>query len=191
MSAKADEVAAEWCALGELKPWARNPRRNDQAAERVADSIRRFGFGAPIVARKEDKRIIAGHTRFKAAKLLGLKRVPVRLLDISDRDADILALADNKLGEIADWDDASVAKILAEHSFADAAFAGWTGKELGALADEIIGGQNLEPSTTPDGDIRDVGFSVRVSGKLASQAEVIARIERAVDGIEGVVVECL
>lgn len=102
--AVAPESAAEWTDIGMVKPWSKNPRKNDTATQRVADSIRRFGFGAPIVARKDGGQIIAGHTRYKAAKLLGLARVPVRFLDVSERDAELLALADNKLGEIAEWD---------------------------------------------------------------------------------------
>lgn len=96
-----------------LVPWAKNPRRNDgRPVDAVAESIRRFGFGAPIIARRADMRVIAGHTRLKAAVALGLDRVPVRFLDVTDAQADQLALADNKTGEIAEWDDAKVQDIL-------------------------------------------------------------------------------
>jgi hypothetical protein len=134
-----DVPAAEWLPTSALVPWGKNPRRNDEAVQQVADSIRRFGFGAPIVARREDKRVIAGHTRLKAAKLLGLKTVPVRLLDVNERDADLLALADNKLGEIAEWDDRAVAQTLSEFSFKDVSFAGWDWKDLGKMADSVMG----------------------------------------------------
>ena len=96
--------AAEWVKTATLKPWVKNPRRNNHAVKAVADSIARFGFGAPIVARRADGRVIAGHTRLKAAILLKLDEVPVRYLDISEDEADALALADNKLGEAAEWD---------------------------------------------------------------------------------------
>ena len=133
------DAAAEWVPLASLKPWDKNPRKNDHAVQRVTDSIRRFGFGAPLVARKESRVIIAGHTRYKAAQMLGLKTVPVRFMDISEADSELLALADNKLGEIAEWDEGALASMLSERSFADAAFAGWSGKELGDMADAIIG----------------------------------------------------
>jgi hypothetical protein len=139
---KASDKAAEWMDLKALKPWERNPRKNADAIQKVADSIRRFGFGAPIVARRENGEIIAGHTRFRAAKLLGLKRVPVRLLDVSESDAHLLALADNKLGEIAEWDDQAVAELLSTSSFVDASLAGWDFNELGKLAESMIGGQD-------------------------------------------------
>lgn len=139
MSDTSEQSAALWLDPKQLKPWGKNPRKNDAAVKSVADSMRRFGFGAPIVARKENNEIIAGHTRWKAAKLLGLKSVPVRLLDISERDAHLLALADNKLGEIADWDTDAVGQLLSDVSFSDALTAGWSGSELGKLADSILG----------------------------------------------------
>ena len=61
-----------------IKPYDRNPRKNDQAVEAVATSIREFGFRQPIVVDK-DGVIIVGHTRWKAAKQLGLKRAPVHV----------------------------------------------------------------------------------------------------------------
>ena len=65
-------------AIGRVKPYERNPRRNDDAAEAVARSIAEFGFRVPIVVDAEGV-IIAGHTRLKAAERLGLAKVPVTL----------------------------------------------------------------------------------------------------------------
>ena len=120
-----NEPAAEWVDVKSLLPWVDNPRKNDHAVQKVADSIKRFGFSSPIIARKENGEIIAGHTRLKAALLLGLDRVPVRYLDLDPADAHLLALADNKLGEIADWDDALVAEVLAGYEAEDCALAGF------------------------------------------------------------------
>lgn len=106
------EAAAVWVPVSELKPWADNPRKNDKAIAKVVESIKRFGFGAPILARKADGEIIAGHTRLKAAAELGLDRVPVRYLDLDPADAHLLAIADNRVGEEADWDDEKLAEIL-------------------------------------------------------------------------------
>lgn len=111
-------LAAEWCAPGDLKPWTRNPRRNDEAVEPIMASIREFGFGAPIVARQATREIIAGHTRWRAACQLGLERVPVRFLDITEEQAHRLALADNKLGEISKWDITELSNIFADLSAA-------------------------------------------------------------------------
>jgi len=106
------EPAAEWVATEKLRPWTQNPRNNDPAVEHVARSIKRFGFGAPIIARRADGEVIAGHTRLKAALKLGLPQVPVRFLDLDPADAHLLALADNKTAELADWNDAVLGSVL-------------------------------------------------------------------------------
>lgn len=88
----------------ELRPYESNPRRNDKAVEAVAESIREFGFKVPIVVDR-DGIIVAGHTRTKAAKLLGIEKVPVIIAD--DLDVDQIRafrLADNKVAELATWD---------------------------------------------------------------------------------------
>src|SRR5689334_6363342 len=109
-----NEAAAEWVPVGELLPWKDNPRHNERAVAPVAASIRRFGFGAPILARRENQQVIAGHTRLLAAIQLGLERVPVRYLDLDPADAHLLALADNKTAELADWDDEVLGAVLAD-----------------------------------------------------------------------------
>ncbi len=114
------EAAAIWVPISELKRWAKNPRNNAAAVAKVAQSIKRFGFGAPIVARKADRQIIAGHTRLLAAEKLALTHVPVRFLDLDPVDARLLALADNKLGEIAEWIEPQLAQVLAELKLEDA-----------------------------------------------------------------------
>ena len=95
----------EWMPIGCIKPYDRNPRRNDGAVEALANSITEFGFKNPIIVDK-DLVIIAGHTRLKAAKLLGLKEVPVVVAsDLSEAQTRAYRLADNKIGELAEWDD--------------------------------------------------------------------------------------
>jgi len=148
------ESAAVWVPIADLSPWASNPRQNASAIAEVAKSIRRFGWGAPIVANKRSGEIIAGHTRFQAAQRLGLDVVPVRWLDLDPADAHALALADNKLGEIATWDDAALADVLREIQAADESLLADTGfseEELAALLGETSdggAGGNPQPSTT-------------------------------------------
>lgn len=139
------EPAAVWVDIKSLKPWDRNPRKNQAAVAPVAASMKRFGFGAPILARRADGEIIAGHTRILAAESLGLTRVPVRYLDLDPADAHLLALADNKLNEKAEWDDAEVARILSEYGLEDAALAGWDSAELDKMAADIAGDRTQEP----------------------------------------------
>jgi hypothetical protein len=134
------ESAAIWEDIDSLVPWGDNPRINDHAVENVANSIKRFGFASPIVARLADKMVIAGHTRLMAARSLGLDRVPVRYLDIDPADAKMLALADNKIGEIAEWSDDLLQSVLEdlEGSGDDISGLGWTDLQLEAILDEKI-----------------------------------------------------
>jgi DNA modification methylase len=130
------EVAATWEPIESLKPWAKNPRKNDgEPVDRVAKSIQRFGFSSPIVVRAQDRRIIAGHTRWKAAKALGMTQVPVRFLPLDEDQAAALALADNRLTEITPWDDEALADVMREIEAAgvDMDGLGWTSEELDAL----------------------------------------------------------
>lgn len=145
----AREAAAEWVAIDAVTPWDDNPRRNDIAAQKVAESIKRFGFSSPIIARREDGEIIAGHTRLKAAKILGLDKVPVRYLDLDPADAHLLALADNKLGEVAEWDPIKLADVLSDYGLEQAELAGWDSVDLEKLADEVADFGPLE-SETPE-----------------------------------------
>lgn len=129
-------VAATWEDISTLKAWDKNPRKEDENTKRVAESIKRFGFGAPIVARKEDREIIAGHTRVRAAKLLGMARVPVRFVDLSPEEAHLLALADNRLNELGAWDDKALTELLAELRRSDcdvALVSGWSDSEIDKL----------------------------------------------------------
>ena len=90
--------------LSELHPYANNPRKNDQAVDAVANSIREFGFKVPIVIDKNGE-IIAGHTRYKAAKKLKLKEIPCIIADdLTEEQIKAFRLADNKVGELAEWD---------------------------------------------------------------------------------------
>lgn len=146
-----------------LVPWAQNPRINDKVVPSVVDSIKRFGFAAPIVVRLEDRMVIAGHTRLKAALHLELDEVPVRFMDITREEAEALALADNKLGELATWDDDALTAVL--QSFradtTEMAGLGWSSEELKSLLDPEQNDPNYtakiqSPIYTPKGDEPDL-----------------------------------
>ena len=86
-------------------PYVNNPRENDDAVDKVAASIKEFGFKVPIVIDKENV-VVAGHTRLKAAKKLGLETVPcIKADDLNEQQVKAFRLADNKVGEFAKWDD--------------------------------------------------------------------------------------
>lgn len=91
-------------SIEDIKPYPKNPRDNDSGVDAVANSIKEFGWQQPIVVDK-DKVIIVGHTRYKAAKKLGMKEVPVVVAsNLSDEQVRAYRLADNKTGELTDWD---------------------------------------------------------------------------------------
>ena len=91
--------------ISEIKPYDKNPRKNDGAVEYVANSIKEFGFKQPIVIDK-DNVIVCGHTRYKASKKLKLKEVPCIVADdLTEEQIRAYRLADNKVSEKALWDD--------------------------------------------------------------------------------------
>ena len=100
MAKKKKESIGEYVDIDSLVEWEHNPRINTEAVSKVARSIERFGFASPVIAREEDSMVIAGHTRIAAARSLGLSTIPVRYMKLSRTEAELLAIADNKLGEI-------------------------------------------------------------------------------------------
>ena len=102
--------------LDQITPYERNPRRNDHAVDAVAASIREFGFKVPLVIDASGV-IVTGHTRYKAAQKLGLASVPcIRADDLTPEQIRAFRLADNKVGELADWDEDLLALELGELS---------------------------------------------------------------------------
>ena len=99
--------------LNSLKPWEENPRVNDHAVDAVAKSIERFGFNVPILC-DQNSMIIAGHTRWKAAKKLGLSQVSVIQIEMTDSQRKAFSIADNKTAQIADWDFPKLREIFDE-----------------------------------------------------------------------------
>lgn len=135
--------------IDKLVEYARNPRKNDHAVDRVAAAIREFGFRVPVVA-KSDGTVIDGHLRLKAAKKLGLTEVPVVLADdMTDLQIKAFRLSVNKMAELAEWDDELLAIELHELNAADfdMALLGFDAGELSAamgLDEELDAEENPE-----------------------------------------------
>lgn len=94
----------EYINIDELIPYANNPRNNDgEAVDRVASSIKEYGFKNPIIIDK-DNVIVAGNTRYKAAKKLKLETVPViKVDDLTPAQIKAYRIADNKVAEYSSW----------------------------------------------------------------------------------------
>jgi len=168
-----------------LVPWDRNPRENEDAVPQVAASIQRFGFGAPLVVRPSDRRVLAGHTRLKASILLDLAKVPVRWLELSDTEADAYALADNRLGELAEWDDDLLSEVLRDLAADDVDLdaLGFDDRELVAFLAKTTEGEAgpdevpeppTEPRTKP-GDLWSLGDHRLLCGD-STKVEDVARL---------------
>lgn len=89
--------------VSDIIPYENNPRKNDAAVEKVAASIKEFGFKNPIIIDSENV-VVAGHTRLKAAELLKLDTVPViRADDLDEDQIRAFRLADNKVAGFSTW----------------------------------------------------------------------------------------
>ena len=99
-----NKLKIEYVKTDELIPYANNPRNNNEAVDYVANSIKEFGFKVPCVIDNE-KNVVCGHTRLKAAKKLGIKEVPCIIADdLTEEQIKAFRLSDNKVGEFAEWD---------------------------------------------------------------------------------------
>lgn len=109
----------ELLQIEKLIPYANNARNNEKAVDKVAASIKEFGFRNPIIIDKNNE-IIAGHTRLLAAKKLGLKEVPtIRADDLTPEQVKAFRIADNKTAEYSEWNFELLAQELEELKLAD------------------------------------------------------------------------
>ncbi len=128
-----EELTVEWVPIDDVHPNPANPRLNDEAVSPVADSIRRFGWQQPIVA-KPDGEVVVGHTRLRAAHELGMDKVPVVRFKGSDLDAVAYGIADNRSATFASWDEPALGKLLAHLAKEDALTGvGYSEADIAAL----------------------------------------------------------
>ena len=99
-----DKLKIEYVDINNIKPYKKNPRKNEDAIPYVMESIKQFGFKNPVILDK-DNVIVCGHTRIESAKRLGITEIPcIYADDLTDEQIKAFRLADNKVGEIAEWD---------------------------------------------------------------------------------------
>ena len=139
--------------LGDIKPYENNPRVNRDAIGKLAEIIKNLGFRNPILVNK-DHVIIEGHTRWEACKLLGWDTMPCIVEDdLTEEQEKALRIADNKVAEIADWDEE---KLKVELDFLKEA-----GFDLSQLAfqddelDALLGGESVTPGQTEENAVPD------------------------------------
>lgn len=166
-----------------VRPYPGNPRVNDGAVSAVARSIAEFGFRQPIVV-DADGVIVVGHTRWKAARKLGLVTVPVHVAkDLSPEKARAYRLADNQTGAIAEWDLELLPVELSELRDAgvDLSLLGWDDGELQALLSPPANAGLTDPdevpappdeATTKPGDLWVLGEHRLLCGDAAEPAVV-------------------
>ena len=187
------KAAAVWLPADKLKPWDENPRPEDNTAseKRVAESLRRFGFAAPTLARKECGMIIAGHTRYAAAVAhLGFKEVPVRLMDLSLDAARLLALADNRLQALGLAAQGGLMRVLSslEEDGLDLSAAGYgeddLNKILGRMEPADVSDPGAEPvPESPDSQPGEV-YQLGPHRLLCGDSTDVGAVATALDGQE-------
>ena len=185
-----DDLQIAWRPLGELIPYARNPRtHSDAQVAQIAASIREFGWTNPVLVDGANG-IIAGHGRVLAARKLGLERVPViELAHMSEAQKRAYVLADNQLALNAGWDEALLRLELADLSELgfDLGLIGFGEGELERLlAGEGRTGltEDDEAPALPEQAITQPG-DLWVLGEhrlLCGDATVPADVERVLDG---------
>lgn len=168
----------EYRSIGDVLPYEKNPRNNDEAVQAVAESIREFGFRIPIVI-TSDNVIVAGHTRVKAAKKLGLEEIPcITADDLSEEQIKAFRLADNKSAEIATWNEELLQEELNGILDIDMSLFGFDDAET-YFADEMTDNTYTMKLNIPQYEI--TGECPEISKMLdtGKADELIAEIEKA------------
>jgi hypothetical protein len=164
-------------------PYARNPRKNDAAVDAVAASIKEFGFKQPVVIDAENV-IVAGHTRVKAAKKLGISTIPcVRADDLTEQQVKAYRLVDNKTNDLSPWDFGLLAEELKEIDLSlDAIEASFPQEELDVLLQADFDPMALDVG---DDDHENSGKGGTVIKLSQDQSEVFFDVACKVRGLEG------
>ena len=177
------EAAAVMVPIEELVRWAKNPRDNAASVRDAMRSIRTYGFGAPLLARIDNKELIAGDTRIQASMLLrkrgvqGLDKLPVRFMSLEELKAHGLALADNRIGEESRWIEGKRDEILRELDAADEDLAA-TGFDEDEL-DKSLGIENeIEDAAAGDEEeqLRETYQVIVECSTEEQQAELLERL---------------
>jgi len=178
--------------LGQIIPYARNPRQNEKAIATVAASIAEFGWRQPIVV-DENMVILAGHTRLAAAQQLGLKSAPVHVAKgLSETQAQAFRIMDNRSAENADWMEDLLSLELSDLLDADydLELTGFTDEELNSLLSGLDGENDGEgeddipkPPEEPVSRSRDL-WLLGNHRLLCGDATVATDVERVLGNVK-------
>lgn len=168
--------------IDEIIPYINNPRDNEPAVDAVASSIKNFGFNQPIAIDSKNE-IIAGHTRYKAAKKLDLKEVPCVIIDdLTDEEVRAYRLADNKVAEKATWNKELLAEELSGLGNLDMTLFGFDESDFkddfhedDFNIEEELG--KIDKPTSKLGDIFELGDHILMCGD-STKLEDINKIAR-------------
>ena len=150
--------------IDKIIPYINNPRKNLNV-DKVASSIKEFGFQQPIVVDKTNT-IVVGHTRYEAAKKLGINKVPVQIADLTDTQAKAYRIADNRLNQDASWD----TKLL-NIEFNDLLSKDYNLDSLGFTTDEL---DTLFLKSSEDADI---GLNENIEEDLDLTQETLSDVK--------------
>jgi DNA modification methylase len=180
--------------LGQIIPYARNPRRNDKAVAAVAASIAEFGWRQPIVV-DENMVVLAGHTRLEAARQLGLETAPVHVAKgLTEAQARAFRIMDNRSAQNAEWDEELLGLELGDLMEAefDLGLTGFTEEELDALMNGLAGegagpqeGEDEIPETPEEPVSRPGDLWVLGNHRLlCGDSTVATDVEPVLDGVK-------
>ena len=167
--------------IDEIRPYDSNPRNNDNGVEYVANSISNFGFKVPIIVDKNNV-IVAGHTRYLAAKSLGMQAVPAIIADdLTDEQVKAFRIADNKTAEQSDWNMLKLAKEIVGVEF-DLEDFGFSDMEIESL--ESLGNDFFGTSSVDTYEVAPNVYTPNVFPKESSTVVNETQVERAKTKLE-------
>lgn len=160
-------------SIGELIPYEKNPRINSGGVDAVAESIKAYGFKVPVVIDRNNV-IVCGHTRYAAAKKIGMEKIPCIVADdLTDEQVKAFRIADNKVADFSIWDNKL---LLEELTLVGDDF--FTGFDMGSVFDDILDEtDNTALETNVDGTVWRVVFE-------SENREKIEKIKGLWDGLE-------
>lgn len=178
----------ELVAIGELRPNPKNPNKHSEdQINRLMASLRLDKQTRPLLARRANRMLIAGHGVHTAARRLGWSQIAVLFLDVEQHAADRIMLADDRLAALSELDDRRVADLMKEISEGEWLATGFSVEEANKLFEQT-GVDDIEVFEIETSNVTD-HFWLAVRGPLAEQATVLQRMKELLADYPAVTVE--